>query len=120
MNNSRGSAKGRGFRLPALLATILLCGAGIATAEAAGPVTRQISSGGTATLRSGAEGVDGLQNPEFDSALAGIHPSDAPGTKAGDMQGAMAGVAGLSNRGGRITSRSFVHGEGIGELVDSA
>lgn len=120
MNNSRGSAKGRGFRLPALLATILLCGAGIATAEAAGPVTREISSAGTATLRAGAEGVDGLQNPEFDPGLAALNSNDAPSTNAATALGASGNASAPSSRRGRFTNRSFARASGAGESVDSA
>ena len=76
-----GSAKDSCFRLPALLAAVLLYGVGIATADAA-TVTRQIPSSGTATFPASTTGVDGLQNPELDPGLASLDIADGPSVNA--------------------------------------
>lgn len=120
MKNSGGNVKGHRFRLPVLLTTALLCGVGIATADAAGTVTRQISKAGTVTLRNAGAGVDGIQYPEFAPALRGLGFADSPRANSSGVQGVAGKAPALSKRGGRVTNRSFARGTGVGESVESS
>jgi len=112
-----GNANRRRFRLPALFATMLLCGMGIAAAHAA-PATRQIPSAGVTTLNSAALGIDGgLQFPEFQPGLANLNMADAPTSSGNSMQLNIAGGQQAVLQGGRATNRSFARGQGYGEWV---
>lgn len=120
MKNSGGKSRGHSLRFPVLLTTALLCGVGIATAVAAANVTRQISKAGTATVRGAGAGVDGIQNPEFAPALRGLGFADSPRATSSGVQGVAAKPPAVSNRGGRVTNRSFARGAGVGDSVESS
>ena len=69
-------------------------------------IVRQIPSDGIAVLQTGADGADGVQNLEFDSALAGLDSTET-------------NLAKLFASGGRMINRSIAKTVGAGTPAES-